>query len=142
MRPRHARVRPQFDLARLKQVRLRDLGLRFLFGATISLGAALISSATSARFGGVFLAFPAILPASLTLLQDEEGTRDADRNAIGAVLGGIALVVFAIVGEAGFGRISAGAALLAALGAWLLTAVGLYGVLAIVRPDACDMDQD
>lgn len=142
MRPRHARVRPQFDLARLKNVRPRDLALRFAFGAAISLGAALIAAATGARFGGVFLAFPAILPASLTLLQDEEGTRDADRNAIGAVLGGVALVVFAIVGEAGFGRIPAGAALLAALGAWLLTAVGLYGALATLRPDACDMDQD
>lgn len=138
----HPDVRPGLDLGQLRQVRARDYLIRFAFGATISVVAALISSALGARFGGLFLAFPAILPASLTLIQEDDGSRDADRDAVGAVLGGLALVVFAVVGEGLFGRLPAAVVLAGALTAWAVVAVGLYRLLAFLRPDDCDRAQD
>jgi hypothetical protein len=53
------------DLSKLSKDRPKDLTVRFAFGAAISLVAALISLAFGATAGGMFLAFPAILPASL-----------------------------------------------------------------------------
>jgi len=76
-------------------MRLKGLGLRFVFGFVISVGAALIGMRFGQRFGGLFLAFPAILPASLTLIEEREGDNPASISATGAVLGGGALVAFA-----------------------------------------------
>lgn len=135
-------VVPELDLGQLAKVPVRDYLVRFALGAAISVVAALIANATSARFGGLFLAFPAILPAGLTLTQDEQGTMAADRGALGAILGGVSLVVFAIVAEAALGRLPAGAALVLALGGWLVAALGCYALLALVAPHACDKHQD
>jgi len=135
-------VRPGLDFSRLGNVRLKDYVVRFGLGATISVCAALLGQVVSVRFGGVFLAAPAILPASLTLIQEEEGTRQADRNAIGAVLGGGALTVFAGVGEFAFGRVPAGVALLLAVIGWVGAALLLYVLLAALRPDDCDRARD
>lgn len=74
---------------------VKGLGMRFVFGFVISIAAALISMRFGQRFGGLFLAFPAILPASLTLIEEREGDIRASVNATGAVLGGGALVAFA-----------------------------------------------
>jgi hypothetical protein len=130
------------ELGHLRKVKPRDYLVRFIFGAAVSIAAGIIGKAISPRFGGLFLAFPAILPASLTLLEEKEGTRRADRNAIGAVLGGLALIVFAGVGEAGFGRLPAAVMLLLALAAWIAVSFGLYAVLAVLRPEDCDRNRD
>lgn len=135
-------IRPELDLRSIRQARPRDYAIRFAFGAAISVAAALVSQAVGARFGGAFLAFPAILPASLTLIQENDGSRDADRDAIGSILGGLALVVFATVAEVGFRRIPAPAVLACCLAGWLATASLLYRLLAYVHPDACDKNQD
>jgi hypothetical protein len=131
-------VWPSLDVGELRQVAPRELLVRFALGATVSIVAGIIAKFVGARIGGVFLAFPAILPASLTIVQDKEGTRRADRDAIGAVLGGAALVVFATVGESLFTRQNAAAVLVAALGAWLFAGFLFYALLAVVRPDDCD----
>ena len=135
-------VMPSVAFTGLTQVRARDLLVRFALGAIVSVTAAVLAKAVNARFAGAFLAFPAILPASLTLIQDKEGTRDADRNAIGAVLGGFALVPFAIVGEALFTRLAPAAVLVVALATWRVASLALYALLAVVQPDACDKHQD
>ena len=135
-------TRPRVRLADLRGIRPRDYLLRFTLGAAISVIAGLLGNAVNARFGGAFLAFPSILPASLTLIQKEEGTRRADRNATGAILGSAGLLVFAIVGEAALGHTQPFAALLLALACWILTAVALYGLLAYLRPETCDRTKD
>lgn len=142
MAAERADVRPGLQLGSLRRIRVRDYALRFVFGAVISVGAALIGQVGGPRLGGMFLAFPAILPAGLTLIQEEDGTRDADRTAVGAILGGIALCAFAIVGEAAFGTLPPWLVLLLALGAWCGAAIGLYAVLAVLRPEACDRNRD
>ena len=52
-------------------------------------------------------AFPAILPATLTLLEQKHGTEDAVHDTRGAVLGAIGLVPFAVVAAVCFGRLIA-----------------------------------
>jgi hypothetical protein len=126
----------------LRGIRPREVLVRFALGAAISIVAGIIGKTAGARFGGSFLAFPSILPASLTLIQGKEGTRRADRNAIGAVLGGAALVVFAMIGEAGFGHIEPFLVLVLCLAGWFVTSFALYGLLAFLRPQSCDRTKD
>ena len=110
--------------------RFRDYAVRFVFGAAIALVAGLIGTAFGPKLGGVFLAFPAILPASLTLIQEKEGKEQASIDSIGAVLGAIAMIAFAmtvflsvtswgVVPSVGF-----------ALSVWLGVAVALYFLVA------------
>lgn len=133
---------PDLTLSRLRRVRLRDYVVRFAMGATVSVVAAVVGKVIGVRFGGTLLAFPAILPASLTLIQEEEGTRRADRDAIGAILGAVGLVIFGMVAEATFGRLEPALALALAILGWLVTAFLLYGLLAFLRPDSCDRSRD
>ena len=133
---------PGIEAAKVRKITGTELAVRFAFGAAISVGAGVLGKAVGARFGGTFLAFPAILPASLTLIQNKEGTRTADRNAVGAVLGGLALSVFAGIGEAAFGHLSPALVLLLAAVGWAATAFVLYSLLALLLPDACDEGKD
>lgn len=133
---------PSGDLSKIREAKPKELLVRFLLGAVVSIAAGIISKGVGPRLGGVFLAFPAILPASLTFVQAKEGTRKADRDAIGAVLGGLALVVFAAVAESTFTRVNSAVVLVCALAGWLLSCGLMYAVLASVRPDDCDRNQD
>lgn len=116
----------QLDLSEIAGHRLKDYAIRFCFGAGISLGAALIGMKFGTTLGGVFLAFPAILPASLTLIERKKGKHVAAIDAEGAILGGIALVAFALVARATLGTwtVVPGVGISAAV--WLIIAVGLY----------------
>lgn len=133
---------PKVDVSKVRDVNVKQMGARFALGAVVSVGAGIISHGVGARIGGVFLAFPAILPASLTFVQHKEGTHTADRDALGAVLGGFALVVFAAIGESMFGRHNSALVLLLALCGWLVASFAFYAVLALVRPDKCDRHTD
>jgi Protein of unknown function (DUF3147) len=111
---------------RLSDIAWRDVAVRFVFGALTSALAGTVSVIANAKWAGPFLALPAILAASLTLIADEESRKRAREDARGAVLGAVALVVFAAVGAALFVRIGAGWALLLATVAWCVVAGGLY----------------
>jgi hypothetical protein len=119
------------ELGRLREVSLRDLGIRFAAGAATSLGAALIGTFVGSRPSGPFLAFPAIYMAGLTLIERKEGEEEATATARGAVVGALALAAFAIVVDFLTGRIAWPLALLAGLGVWFAVAFGVY---AAVRP--------
>ncbi len=126
--PITARVaeRPGLDLSKLKDVRPRDLGLRFLAGAATSVIAGILSLALTARVGGFFLAFPAILGASLTLIEEQEDSAEAREDCRGAVVGGLAMVVFAAVVALTVERMSGALALALAAAAWLAGALCGY----------------
>lgn len=134
--------RPRAEWGKVRAVRPTDLVVRFAFGAAVSVAAGLIGKIGSPRLGGMFLAFPSILPASLTLIQQKEGTRKADRSAIGAVLGAIGLATFAGVAEATFHHLAAPLVLIAALTSWVAVILLLYICLAFSQPDACDARRD
>jgi hypothetical protein len=133
---------PVMESDKLRRVSPRDYGVRFILGAAISVGAGLLGKAVGARFGGVFLAFPAILPASLTLIEEKEGRRRADRNAIGAILGGLALTAFAATGEVVLRSVEPFLGLLLCLVAWLAASFALYALLAWFQPELCDRGCD
>ena len=115
------------DLGKLRGIRWPEVALRFAMGALISGAAAALAHYLGDRIGGMFLAFPAILPASLTLANEKDGKRAAAAEDAGAVFGVLALFPFAAVVFAW--SITAPAyAVPAALIVWGVTAFGLYEV--------------
>ena len=110
--------RPRFRLQRVREVGLRELGYRFLAGAATSIAAGAITLAFGSRVSGIFLAFPAILAASLTLIEREEDSGEAREDARGAVMGGLALALFAAIAALTLGKLSAPIALLLATVGW------------------------
>ncbi len=131
-RPRKARQRTGvgFSFGAAKDAPLRDLVVRFGFGFVVSAVAGVIAMTLGARAGGIMLGFPAILPATLTLIEKKQSEQDAEHDDIGAILGAAALIVFAIVGWQLFPRIAAAGALAAAAAAWLVAALVLYAALS------------
>ncbi len=109
--------------------------IRFGFGAAISAVAGIVSVVAGSEPGGILLAFPAILPATLTLVEKEESERQAEDLDLGSILGAAALAAFAVVVWQYMGVGSAPLVLAAATAAWLIAAVVLYlGLrLAMVR---------
>ena len=129
------KLRPALDLGALRGVRVSELGIRFLFGFAISVAAALLAERFGPRLGGMFLGFPAILPASLTLIEEKHRSQHlAGSNAIGAILGAAALIGFALVAVPLLVRLPLLLALLIATLAWLLIGVGLYFAVVQLRP--------
>ncbi|MET9079780.1 DUF3147 family protein [Streptomyces sp. NPDC004232] len=95
-----------------------DLLVRFGFGAGVSLLAAVASKVFGPFIGGVFLAFLAILLASLTLVAKQEGVGSARDDARGAALGTIGLLAFALTTAVLLRHHSAWLALAVATAAW------------------------
>jgi hypothetical protein len=95
--------------------------------------AGIISLAFGAIVGGMFLAFPAILPASLTLIRRKEGPEAAIHDLDGAIVGAAALGGFALVTAVGLRRLSAALVLPATLGTWLGASLIAYAVVELVR---------
>lgn len=99
------------DLSTLGQTKWRDYAVRFLFGGLITAFAGMIAKKFGPGIGGIFLAFPAIFPASATLIEKHErekkeslelngaarGRSAASIDAAGASMGSIGLFVFALV---------------------------------------------
>jgi MFS family permease len=112
--------------AKLREVKWRDLAIRFAFGAAVSLVAGLVAVLFGARAGGVWLAFPAILPAGLTLIEHKEGRHQADRDIRGAVLGALGMVAFAVAAYVMVPLVGGLVAVLLALLVWLVVSLGLY----------------
>ncbi|GII87875.1 hypothetical protein Ssi03_58650 [Sphaerisporangium siamense] len=103
------------------------MALRFAFGAAISVVAALVTDRWGPVTGGVFLAFPATLAATLTLIEHEEHRRlPVEQDARGAVLGAAGMIVFAVCVWALATRLPAALVLVTATVAWALVAVALY----------------
>jgi hypothetical protein len=112
--------------AKLRETGARDWLIRLGFGAGVSGLAGTVSALAGARAGGLFLAFPAILLASLTLVAQEEGVRQARNEARGATFGALGLVVFATVVAVLTGRAPVWLALTAASAARTVVALGGY----------------
>ena len=114
-----------FDWSKLRSAKPGELGIRFAFGAIVALVAGIVAAAAGPKVGGLFLAFPAILPASLTLIEKKEGTTKAWADASGGVLGAVGMAAFALTALLLL-RWSPVVALLLALLAWCVVSVGLH----------------
>jgi len=119
-------------VGKLREPPARDWLIRFGFGAAVSAIAAVGSLLAGPRVGGVFLAFPAILLASLTLVAKEEGTDQARDDARGAAFGTLGLIAFAVVVLLTATRWPLWATLTAATAAWAVVASSAYAVARVL----------
>jgi len=104
-------MRIRLDLSTLGQTKWHDYAVRFLFGGLITAIAGMIAKKFGPGIGGLFLAFPAIFPASATLIEKHEeekkeslglngaarGRSAASIDAAGSSMGSIGLFIFAFV---------------------------------------------
>lgn len=124
------------SLSDARQEPPRDLLIRFCFGAAISAVAGIVSVVFGVELGGIFLAFPAILPATLTLVEQEEEHKQAENLDVGAIIGAVALGAFAVVGWRLFTTIGAPSTLAAAGVTWLVAAVAMYLLLSRISRES------
>jgi hypothetical protein len=115
--------------SRLRDLDTSALAVRFAFGFVISVIVGAIGLAAGDLVAGLFLAFPAILPASLTLIAEEDGEDEAKVDAAGACFGGLGLAVYGATSWFLLSRTAPVAAELVALVAWCVVAIGSYLVV-------------
>ena len=132
------RIRPRF--AAIKGIRPHEWILRFLFGGAVCVLAGFIAKQYGAAIGGLFLAFPAIFPASATLLDAHErmhkaragfdgtlrGRTVASIDAAGTALGCTGLTGFAIVCRLLLTRLDTAAVFTLATLAWCILSVAAW----------------
>lgn len=101
----------KLDTSAFGRTRWYEYAIRFVFGGTITAIAGIIAREFGPTLGGLFLAFPAILPASATLIEKHEkqkkeklgldgskrGRKAAGLDAAGSALGSIGLLIFAFM---------------------------------------------
>jgi hypothetical protein len=128
------------NFAALRQAKWYQFVLRFFFGGAICVLAGIIAGEYGPAVGGLFLAFPAIFPASATLLENEQkekkekvglhgtirGRKVAGVDAVGASMGTVALVVFAVIVWKLLPDHSAGLVLLGATIIWFAVSVAIW----------------
>ena len=99
----------KFDLSALAATKWHEYAIRFFFGGAITVIAGMLAKEFGPVFGGLFLAFPAIFPASATMVEKHErekkrhagilrssrGRQAAALDARGAAIGSIGLGCFA-----------------------------------------------
>jgi uncharacterized protein (DUF983 family) len=114
------------DPSRLRKTSWREYAVRFAFGGLITAFAGFLGTKFGPAIGGLFLGFPAILPASLTLVKKHEGEEAAGDDAAGAVAGSIGLIAFGALVWALAARLAAWQLLLLALITWLVVSVMVW----------------
>ncbi|HEX4808669.1 MAG TPA: hypothetical protein VH325_07060 [Bryobacteraceae bacterium] len=101
----------KLDLSKMRETRWYEYAIRFLFGGLITAGAGAVAREWGPVVGGLFLAFPAIFPATATLAEKHEkerkenkGMRGSQRGrdiaaleAVGSALGSFGLLFFAAI---------------------------------------------
>jgi len=121
------------DLSAIRRTRWYEYLSRFVLGGVITAITGLIAKEFGPSIGGLFLAFPAIFPASATLIEKHEkekvrrsaghgACRDrqaAALDAAGASLGALGLMTFAVLTWRLISDLSPGIALSVATLGWL-----------------------
>jgi len=130
-------VNIKVDIAALGRSKWYEYVVRFAFGGLVTVLAGVIAKRYGPEVGGLFLAFPAIFPATATLLEKHEKQKGqsklrarelAGADAAGAAMGSIGLMVFAIIVWQGLQHYSLIAVLTAATLAWLVVAIAAWWV--------------
>jgi Protein of unknown function (DUF3147) len=125
-------MRIRTNSAVLKETRWYQLAIRFCIGGLITAATGLMAKRYGPAVGGLFLAFPAIFPASATLIEKHEkqerqeaGLQAETRarqavsvDAAGAAIGSLGLLVFALVVTEFIEKFAPWLVILAATAAW------------------------
>jgi len=132
----------KIDAGALRDTRIYEYAVRFFFGGVVTVLAGLIAQKFGPTVGGLFLAFPAIFPASATLIEKHQkekklraglnpGTRGRDAAALdaaGATIGSIGLLIFALLVWRFLPEHSTAGILLLSTLAWLVVSVAIWQV--------------
>jgi Protein of unknown function (DUF3147) len=132
----------QVNLSALGQSRWYEYLSRFIFGGIATALAGVIADKCGPTIGGLFLAFPAIFPASATLIESHEqkrkrriaghgtmrGKKAAALDAAGAAAGAFGLMAFALTVWKLIERLPLWATLIAAIIAWLVVSVSAWRI--------------
>jgi len=130
----------RFNFAAIRRTKPNEYTARFLFGGSVTLLAGLIAREYGPAIGGLFLAFPAIFPAGVTLIAKHEerrrqkaglngkerGKRAAALDTRGAVIGACGLFSFAFTVYTLLSTWATSAVLGLATLAWLATSVLIW----------------
>lgn len=130
------------DTASLRQTKWHQYAIRFVLGGLITAIAGVIAKEYGPAVGGLFLAFPAILPAGATLIEKHERERKekyglkgierareaASIDAAGAAMGSIGLLVFALLVWQFIASHKPWLVLIAATASWLAVSVIVWRV--------------
>lgn len=112
----------------LKSATVKDYVVRFLFGGSVTVLTGFVAHRFGATVGGAFLAFPAILPASLTFIQKHDGRAAAIDDAKGAMLATFGLAAFAAT-VLTVRALPCALALGLACVVWLVVSLALWGIV-------------
>lgn len=126
----------------LRQVQPHEIALRFVLGGLITVLTGLITMRFGPVIGGLFLAFPAILPASISLIQKHEMRKKQERGmngqqrakyaagveAAGAMMGSLGLFSFGLVVWRFAPHYDAWMVLLGATTAWFAVAIAAWAI--------------
>ena len=133
-------MRVRFHFAAIRRTRPKEYSVRFLFGGTVTLLAGVAAHYYGSAIGGLFLAFPAIFPAGVTLIAKHEerkrrmagldgkerGRLAAALDTRGAIIGSCGLFFFAFSVHSLLPVLSPGAALGLATLAWFASSVLIW----------------
>jgi hypothetical protein len=125
------------NLAALAKAKWYECLVPFAFGGAITVAAGILAKYFGPVFGGLFLAFPAIFPASATLVAKHEterkkkagiatssrGRQAAALDAAGAALGSVGLAGFALTVRQLLPLCNSALVFLAATAVWLALAI-------------------
>jgi Protein of unknown function (DUF3147) len=137
-----SRVMVEFKLSDIKNTTPLELVIRFVFGGVCTAAAGLIAKRYGPGIGGLFLAFPAIFPAGVTLIQAHEkkkkarigsdgthrGRLAASIDSAGAALGCFGLLAFALTCWKGLPNHNVVAIIAFSVAIWFVTSVALWGI--------------
>jgi uncharacterized membrane protein (GlpM family) len=126
-------MRIELKPSALKETRWYEYLVRFAFGGLIAVVAGVVGHSFGLFLGGLFLAFPAILPASLTLVKKHDGRKRAADDAAGAVCGAIGLFGFAAVVWSGAQRFNLAAVLAVATVLWFALSYLSWRILDAIQ---------
>jgi hypothetical protein len=121
-------MKPAFDHKALFESKPWEYAVRFGFGGLVTVCTGLVAKRWGLEVGGLFLAFPAILPATLTLVKDHDGRTKAADDARGAGAGAIGIAAFAAVIWLSSTRLHPLLAMLAATAAWIVVSVASWAL--------------
>jgi hypothetical protein len=130
------------DGSALRDSKLSQYALRFLFGGIVTAIAGLVAQRYGPVVAGLLLAFPAIFPASATLIEKHEkqqkekngmsgtvrGREVASVDAAGSAMGSLGLLVFAVIIWRFLPGHSTWAVLSAATVAWAVVSVAVWQI--------------
>jgi len=130
----------KLDTSVLRAIKWHEYATRFALGGLVCVAAGLIAKKFGPAIGGLFLAFPAIFPATATLVEEHEIQRKKEHgisgkkraldvaaaDAIGTSMGSAGMFAFALVFWLLIPRLDLWLALALGLGAWSLVSLSVW----------------